>query len=322
MKKANLLCLMLTSGSVASAAASAPVQMDSISIMAPATPGGGWDSLARTLADTLKATGLVNKVEVYNVPGKAGTVGLEEFVKKHAGPNQLMITGYSMIGGIIVNQAPYNLSVSVTPLARLVSSDEVLIVPAASKYANLDDFLKAFKANPKSIRLGGGSVGGNSHIAFAQLAQELGLSSSSIQYVPSAGGGQATKAMLNGELDAVTAGYDDDLIALLKAGKVRVLAAMSDTAIAGLDAPTLMSKGINVDGSTWRGVVATGNLKVGERLALVRLIDSLVRTPEWKAALAQNRWRSSYMNSARFTTFLSNEQINQKRILLDLGLAK
>src|SRR5919205_105326 len=75
-----------------------------LSIMAPADPGGGWDETARALQDSARKGGLAKSVEVYNVPGAGGTIGLSQLASKRSGdPNQLMVMGLVMLGAIEQN---------------------------------------------------------------------------------------------------------------------------------------------------------------------------------------------------------------------------
>src|SRR5688572_10490524 len=74
-------------------------------IMAPASPGGGWDRTARAMQPGLsKATG--GSVQVYNVPGAGGTIGLAQFASDHRdNASQLMIGGLVMLGAIHTNRS-------------------------------------------------------------------------------------------------------------------------------------------------------------------------------------------------------------------------
>src|SRR5919107_994909 len=86
-----------------------------------------------------------------------------------------------MIGGIILNKSAVNLS-QVTPIARLTSEWEVIVVPANSPHKNLDSLLKAFKADPGKVSWGGGSAGGTDHILIGLIAKEIGVQPSRINY--------------------------------------------------------------------------------------------------------------------------------------------
>ena len=88
-------------------------------IIAPAGPGGGWDQTARTMQEVLQAEGISGNVQVQNVPGAGGTVGLAQFASSAAGDaTQLIVGGYVMVGAILTNESPVSLA-DVTPIARL-----------------------------------------------------------------------------------------------------------------------------------------------------------------------------------------------------------
>ena len=146
---------------------------EAINIMAPAAPGGGWDQTARAMQTALSKSSGQN-VQVYNVAGAGGTVGLAQFVNDHTGnPHQLMVAGLVMVGAIQTNKSPVTLD-QVTPLASLTTEWEAIVVPADSKYENLQQLIDDFKANPTSISWGGGSAGGSDHILVGLIAQSSG----------------------------------------------------------------------------------------------------------------------------------------------------
>ena len=81
--------------------------IDSLKIMAPAGPGGGWDQTARTIQSTLQAEGLVSNIQVENVAGAGGTIGLQQFINSSTGdPTATIVGGYVMVGAIIANESP------------------------------------------------------------------------------------------------------------------------------------------------------------------------------------------------------------------------
>src|SRR5207302_4602034 len=101
-----------------------------LKIMAPAAPGGGWDQTARSMQQALVAEKIARSVQVTNVAGAGGTVGLAQFVTGAKGDgNQLMVNGFVMVGAILMNRAPVSLD-QVTPIARLTEETQVIVVPA------------------------------------------------------------------------------------------------------------------------------------------------------------------------------------------------
>src|SRR4051794_32854065 len=112
------------------AAVSGPALAADYKIMAPAAPGGGWDQTARSMQTVLQDAGISGNVQVNNVPGAGGTIGLAQFVNEANGdPSQLIVGGYVMVGAILTNASPVTLD-QVTPIARLTGEYEALVVPA------------------------------------------------------------------------------------------------------------------------------------------------------------------------------------------------
>jgi putative tricarboxylic transport membrane protein len=119
--------------------------------MAPASPGGGWDTTARELQRNLQEAELVSTVEVFNVPGAGGTIGLADLASKHKGDgHMMMVMGLVMIGGIGLNEAPVGLDQS-TPIARLTGEWEVIVVPTESELETMADLAEMFKDDPASV---------------------------------------------------------------------------------------------------------------------------------------------------------------------------
>ena len=149
----------------------AHAQLDELAIMAPAAPGGGWDQTARSMQQALNEAGLVANVQVTNVPGAGGTIGLAQFVNSNAGnAKSLIVGGYVMVGAIIANQSPVSLA-DVTPLARLTGEYEAIVVPASSEIKTIGDLVEKLKADPGAVSWAGGSAGGVDHIVVGQIAR-------------------------------------------------------------------------------------------------------------------------------------------------------
>src|SRR5688572_29957448 len=174
-------------------------QMDQLTIMAPAAPGGGWDGTARVMQEVLQAAGIVKSVTVENVAGAGGTVGIAQFAKKKGDGNSLMVSGLVMVGAILSNKSPVTLA-DVTPIARLTSEWEAIAVPVDSDIKTLDDLIAKLKADPGSVSWGGGSAGGTDHIAAALFAKAVGVDPAKVNYIAHSGGGEAMASILGGHV--------------------------------------------------------------------------------------------------------------------------
>lgn len=290
-----------------------------LSIMAPAAPGGGWDSTARAMQTALRDGRVIERnVEVYNVEGAGGTVGLAEFTQKTGDPHQLMVMGLVMVGAIRTNASPVDLS-QITPIAALTTEAEAIAVAADSEYQTVQDVVEAFKADPTSVKWGGGSAGGTDHILVGLIAKAAGVDPGQINYVAHSGGGELIPAILSGAVTAGVSGVSEfaDQVA---AGEMRMLAVSSDAPIEGVDAPTIMDAGLDVTLTNWRGVVGPPGLTPEQTASVVDVVTRMRDSDAWKQALEANGWTDFFRPGDEFKTFLAEEQTTVEGTLRDIGL--
>jgi putative tricarboxylic transport membrane protein len=293
---------------------------EAIDIMAPAAPGGGWDGTARAMQPILAKTS-GQTVQVYNVAGAGGTVGLAQFVSEATGnPHELMVGGLVMVGAIQTNKSPVNLS-QVTPIALLTAEAEAIAVPASSKYENLQQLIDDFKADPTALSWGGGSAGGTDHILVGLIAKEIGVDPAQINYIAHSGGGEATAAILSGAVSAGVSGVSE-FIDQVEAGEMRILAVSSEERVEGVDAPTIEEAGVDVALINWRAVFGAPDLSPEERDAVVAEIQEMHDSAEWQQALEANGWTDFFKAGDEFETFLNDEITRIEGVLKDIGLVQ
>lgn len=293
---------------------------EAINIMAPASPGGGWDGTARAMQTALAKT-TEQTVQVYNVTGAGGTVGLAQFVSEAKGkPHEMMVGGLVMVGAILTNKSPVNLT-QVTPLALLTAEAEAIAVATESKYQNLQQLVDDFKADPTSISWGGGSAGGTDHILVGLIAKELGVDPAKINYIAHSGGGEAKAAILSGAVSAGVSGLSE-FTDQVEAGTMRILAVSSEERLEGVDAPTIKESGVNVALINWRAVFGPPDLTTEQRAAVVAALQKMHDSEEWKQALATNGWTDFFKTGDDFATFLNNEITRIEGVLKDIGLVQ
>jgi len=254
----------------------------------------------------LREAGLARSVQVVNVAGAAGTIGLARFVSSETGNSDaLLITGLVMVSGVVTNRSPVTLA-NVTPVARLSGEYEVIVVPAASPLRSLSDLIAAFRANPRAVSWGGGSAGGTDEILVRLLAGQLGLDPTGVNYIAYSGGGQALASVLGAHVSAAVSGLGE-FGSQIESGGLRALAISSPDRVPGVDVPTFREQGVDLSLLNWRGVVAPPGLTRAERADLVALVGRMATSPQWKAELARNGWADLYMESEAFARFLTDE---------------
>ncbi|MBO9704913.1 MAG: tripartite tricarboxylate transporter substrate binding protein, partial [Arthrobacter sp.] len=153
----------------ASGASSEPLK--GLRIMVPNSPGGGYDTTARTAAKVMGETKTATNVEVFNLAGAGGTVGLARLVNEKGNKDLTMLMGLGVVGASYTNKSPAKLTETV-PLARLIQEPGAIMVPKSSPYKTIKDLVDAWKADPSKLAVGGGSnPGGPDHLLPMQLAQ-------------------------------------------------------------------------------------------------------------------------------------------------------
>jgi putative tricarboxylic transport membrane protein len=278
-----------------------------LTLVAPAAPGGGWDQTARVLQRVLTETEPGASVQVDNIPGAAGTIGLARFVQAERGnPDALLLTGLVMVSGIITSQSQVRLDAT-APIALLTGEFEIIVVPAASPYHSLGDLIAAFKQDPGAVSWGGGSAGGTDDLLVRLLAEQVGVAPSRANYIAFPGGGAALVALLGGEVTAGVSGYAE-FAGQVEAGQLRVLALSSPSRVAGIDAPTIREAGVPLDLSNWRGVMAPPGLSDAERDQLTMRVTRAARSKAWQDALVQYGWQDLFLTGPQFRQFLLAEE--------------
>ncbi|MET9164634.1 tripartite tricarboxylate transporter substrate binding protein [Streptomyces cellulosae] len=306
---------LLTTGSGAESGTHIP----GLRLMVPNTPGGGYDITARTAAKNAEEAGLTRSVEVFNLPGAGGTVGLTRLVNERGNGKLAMSMGLGVVGAVRSNDAPRTLA-DTTPIARLTEEQDVVVVANDSPYQDIDDLIKAWKAAPGRLPVGGGSSpGGPDHLAPMLMAQAAGIAPKDVNYIPFDGGGELLASILGSKVAFGVSGvgeYRDQI----EAGELRLLAVTGPERVPGLDAPTLKESGYDVEFTNWRGVVAPPGLTDAERGKLVRLLEALHDSKEWQESMKRNGWDDAFLTGDEFAAFLAAEDERVVSVLKELGL--
>lgn len=302
-------------GSITSAAAGQDIHA-SMTIIAPAAAGGGWDGVARELQQAQKANGLVNNVQVVNMPGAGGTIALGNVSVLEGQPNNLLVGGTGLMAATIQFGSAATLD-DVTPLAVIVEEYDVIVVPADSPHETLDDLVAAWKADPKSVPWTGG--GSFDQLVVTDLAISAGIAPLDTTYISSDGGGEAIQALLNGTAQAAAGGYPDN-IDQIESGRLRVLALVAEEPVDGIDIPTAAEQGYDVSLTNWRMLAAPAGLEDDQIGDLRELITDSIATPEWRDAIDRYRWTERVIMGEELDAFLADEHSRIEQLYEEMGL--
>ena len=310
----SLLALTASAGLPLSAQAAASIKM-----MIPANPGGGWDGTGRAFGKAMLDAKVADTVQYDNKGGAAGVIGLAQFVNSSKGdPNALIMMGAVMLGGIITGKPQVSLD-KATPIARLTSEYNVFVVPAASPIKTMKEVVDQMIKDPGSVKWGGGSRGTTEHICASMLATKVGVDPKKVNYVAFRGGGEATAAILGGNVTVGGGGYSE-MAEYITAGKMRPIGVTSEKRLPGINVPTLKELGYDVVLGNWRGLYGAPGLTPEQRAALTDLVIKATKSKSWTESLEKNAWTPALMTGKAFDDFVDAEFSNLRGIMHLAGM--
>jgi putative tricarboxylic transport membrane protein len=303
------------------AAMPARAEVAALELLAPSNPGSGWDQTARALQSVIEAKKLAGRVQVLNVGGGGGTVGLAQFVTSKGRRNDaLLLSGLAMVSGVLINQSAVTLD-QVRPVARLMGEYEVIVVPKDSPIKSFKELMDKFKADPKSVSWGAGSAGSADHLLVGMIAEAAGVDPAGINYIGHSGGGEALAAILGGHVTVGLSGYQE-FAAQIKSGDLRALGISAPEKVADIDVPTFREQGLAIDFVNWRGVMAPEKISDADFKELAGLIDEVAKSPEWAEALKTRGWLGLYQPPEEFAAFVKENRAQVEKTLKNIGLVK
>lgn len=172
-------------------------------------------------------------VVVDNKPGGSGVIGMNTLL---TGPTDG--TTFGFVQGSAISVAPstikgvtYDFNRDFVPVTLAAVAPFVLAVPGDSPYKTLGEFIAAAKARPQGIEVADNGRGTAPHLASALLGLQSGAQFLEVHYP---GGAQAMQATLGGQTKMMVETYNV-VAGNAQAGRMRILASMSDRIEPGLD---------------------------------------------------------------------------------------
>lgn len=172
-----------------------------ITFIAPYGVGGDSDFSGRNLAP-IAGKLLGQNVIMQNVPGASGTIGSQKVRTATPDGYTLLISrgGSQAIVPALDSSTPYKWN-DFTFISLLDFNPVVCVVKPDSPYKNMKDLIVAIRANPTKLNYSTAGAGTTQHLAVEVLLRDVGLPSSAATMIPYKSAGQATTALLGGEVD-------------------------------------------------------------------------------------------------------------------------
>ena len=220
-----------------------------VSLVTHSSPGGGTDIFLRDLVKVLPAS-LKTNFAVENIRGGSGATAVAHVAKAAPDGSVLYGTTPTYIQTTLLSRPAVGYT-ALDPIAIVFLDPEVIYTRADSPFKSLGDVIAHAKANPGKSRWGASNPASLERIAMERLARAAGVR---VPIVSHEGGGDQMIGVLNGTYD-IGIGEIQELQAQLEAGKIRLLATLSDTRLSGLpQLPTAKEQGFNVVVRKFRGL--------------------------------------------------------------------
>ncbi|MCE8021165.1 tripartite tricarboxylate transporter substrate binding protein [Halomonas sp. MCCC 1A11036] len=323
VKHLTLLALPLAAASLATLAQAQDwTPTRSIEFIAPANPGGGWDTLVRTTSRVIQEEGLADQnFAAINVPGGGGAVAWAQIARDSGNPHKLFATSPPIILVPLAGTSRHD-HTAFTPIARLITDYSIVLVRDDSPYSDLNELFAAMQENP-NLSVGGGSAPGSmDHISIAGLASAAGLNAAEVNYVPFSGGGEAMTSLMGGHVEAVITGAGEASGQLGEGSDIRALGVSAPERMGGAlaDVPTYQEQDIDYTFDIWRGVMGAPDMSAEAVAYYEDLFAQMLETDGWEQAREQLGWIDAYQNSEEFGDFLDAQKAQFSEVLSDLGL--
>ncbi len=207
----------------------------------------------------------------------------------------------------------------VTPIAGVIGDYGAIAVAKDSPYKNFKDVVDAYKKNPSSIKMAGGSVRGSmDHLIGALAFQAAGANPNDVAYIPYDAGGKALAGLLSGETQIISTGLGELMGAR---DQVRIIGITAPSRVADApDAPTLKEQGYDVQFVNWRGFFGPPNMSNKDKKALSAMLGKVMKTPEWEAVRKRNAWVNIYNSDKDFVKFLEKQTVEMTALMKKLGV--
>ncbi len=327
MKKIIMSCLCALSLGAASFNPVIAAKLSGTECLAPAGAGGGWDFTCRVpAAQMMQKLDLIDgSMKVVNMSGSGGGKAFSHVVTTRSTDEKLIVAASAATATRLAQKVYGDYQADDVRWVGALGMDYgVIVVAKDSAYKTLDDLVDQLKSNPrKAAIVGGSSVGGWDHIKALLIAKEAGITNlRSINYIPFDNGGKAMLEVISGRAAAFT-GDSSEVIGQLKAGKVRVLAVLSDQRIPALgDAKTAKEQGYDVVGGNWRAFYAPAGISDAAYNNWVSAVKSVAMSPEWSDLREKNGLAEFTSFGSDFDGFVRNQIDNVAAISKELGVIK
>jgi tripartite-type tricarboxylate transporter receptor subunit TctC len=311
---------MLAAGFGAAPAHAQPYPEKPIKLIVPLVPGSPITALARVVAQPLSAR-LGQQVIIENRPGAGTSIGVKAAAALPPDGYNLLMYGQNIAYiQMIYPDLGFDPLKTFVPVAPLAQFSHVFVIAPEIPAKTVQEFVAYAKARPGKLNFGFG-LGTMPQIIGEYFNKQAGLD---IISVPYKGGEQVRVDLLGGRIQ-MNVGPPTNLMALIKAGKLRPLAVTNKQRLKDLpDVPTMIESGypqVGFHPDVWQGIVAPAGTPASMIEKLNAEINAVLKMPDVRAGLLRMGVDDTMiMSTKEFAAFVAGEAKKWPPIIKAIGL--
>ena len=290
-----------------------------IRLIVPFSPGGGLDSVARSLGQKL-STVFRQQVIVDNRPGAGGRIGTVLVAQSTPDGYTLLVVGGSVLitAPALYPKLPYDPLKDFSHISLLASAAYVLAVHPSVPANSVRGLIQLAKARPGQLNYSSPGAGSIAHLAAELLSSMAGVK---MMHVPYKGSAPGTIALISGEVDLMFSNIVP-VIPPIKGKRLRPLAITSLKRSALLpDVPTMSEAGLpGFEAKQLYGLLAPAGIP---RDILKRLNEGAVtamQSPEIKNRLLSDGAQPVGSGPEQFEKVIRTEIAKWRKVIKEAGI--
>lgn len=316
----TLLGAALSAFLLAPAAAQQSTVEGPITIIVPFGTGNGLDVMARVYAARMSQQ-MNTAVVVDNREGAGGLIGTMAAVRAAPNGRTLLFTAefpYLTTPYIQPGRA-YNTISDFTPIAKVATSDFILVTASNSELRSVNDIVRFAQSNPGKLSFASSGVGTPSQLHLERILKDMGVSATHVPYKST---GTATTDVMGGQVQLYFPALSA-VMPLVRDGKLRALAVGSAKRLAELpDVPTMAEilKQPNYEANVWFGFLAPKGIAPALLKRFENEIGRASQSPEVIEMMKQTLAQPASVGAVQFTREISDGDKRARELLARAGV--
>ncbi len=290
-----------------------------IRVVVPQPPGGGFDTVARTLSEPFAAR-LGQPVIVENRPGSGTIVGTEAVARAEPDGYTLLLAASANIAFNpgLYRKLPYDPKADFVPVGLAAGITYTLIARNDLAQATLQELIAHARANPGKLTYASGGNGTGQHIAAAVTFHTAGVN---LTHVPYKGAQAAYQDLIPGRVDMF---FDNSATARphIQNGRVKPVAVSSPQRVAyHPDVPTVREAGVDFEQVTWVGYFAHAATPAPILERLREAFAKALATPEVPAMLEKRGAFPMRMSAGEAEALVASDIEKWTKLIRSAGIS-